>query len=82
MPMYAYKCTDCKKTFEIRHGMFFESQRCIHCYSEDVFRLPSLSERKTTKQGPKVSGKVVDQYISDVKKEIKQEKKKLKEEEL
>tara|TARA_A100001015_G_C14967527_1_gene703645 strand:+ start:1469 stop:1717 length:249 start_codon:yes stop_codon:yes gene_type:complete len=82
MPMYAYKCTDCKKTFEIRHGMFFEAQRCVYCHSEDVFRLPSLSERKTTTQGSKGPGKVVDQYISDVKEEIEQEKKKLKEEEL
>jgi putative FmdB family regulatory protein len=82
MPMYSYKCTDCRKTFEIRHGMFFEGQRCIYCYSEDVFRLPNLSERKASPKDSKTPGKVVDKYISDVKEEIKQEKKELREKEL
>jgi putative FmdB family regulatory protein len=82
MPLYAYKCTDCKRTFEVRHGMFFEDQKCTHCFSLDIFRLPSLSSRKSAVTSPDKVGKVVDKYIADVKEELKQERKTLKEEEL
>jgi len=82
MPLYAYKCTDCNKTFEVRHGMFFEDQKCTYCFSHDVFRLPSLSSRKSTTTSSDKPGKIVDKYISDVKEELKQERKTLKDEEL
>lgn len=82
MPLYSYKCADCKKTFEVRHGMFFEDQKCVHCYSTDIFRLPSLSSKKSITESPSKVGRVVDKYISDVKEELKQERKTLKEEEL
>ena len=81
MPAYYYRCHDCKKDFEVRHGMFFESQKCIFCYSENVFKLPSLSENKVTNKINK-AGKIVDQYIEDAKQELKKEKKSLKTEEL
>ena len=81
MPAYYYRCCDCKRDFEVRHGMFFESQKCIFCYSEDVFKLPSISENKVIKSTNK-PGKIVDQYIKDAKQELKKEKKSLKTEEL
>jgi putative FmdB family regulatory protein len=81
MPAYYYRCHDCKKDFEARHGMFFEGQKCIFCYSENIFKLPSLSENKATKKTNK-AGKIVDQYIKDAKQELKKEKKSLKIEEL
>jgi putative FmdB family regulatory protein len=83
MPVYVYRCHDCKKTFEKRHGMFFEQKRCVHCHSEDIFKVPSVeytSNQPST--GPKKPGKIVDEYIEDVKKEIKAEKKALKNEEM
>ena len=61
--------------------MFFEGQRCIFCYSENIFKLPSLSENKALKKTNK-AGKIVDQYIKDAKQELKKEKKSLKTEEL
>ena len=76
MPLYCYKCTGCEKEFEVRHSMSFEDQDCIFCSSKKVFRIPSLLE-KATKVDKKTVGKVVDQYISDAKKEIKKEKKDL-----
>lgn len=83
MPLYVYSCDDCKHKFEIRHGMFFESQRCVKCHSEFVFKVPSIGESAptTTSSDPKV-GKVVDKYIEDAKNDIKKEKKKLSSEEL
>lgn len=83
MPVYCYRCDDCKKDFEKRHGMFFEGQRCIFCMSENVFRLPfggnaeniNIEEKQKT-------GDIVNKYIKDTKKEIKEYKKNLKKEEL
>ena len=84
MPLYSYGCYDCKKDFEVRHGMFFENQRCLHCNSENVFRYPQGNYIKseiadTNHNRP---GAIVDKYIEDVKKEVKKEKEKLKKESL
>lgn len=81
MPAYCYRCRDCNSEFESRHSMNFDSQLCIFCDSERVFRIPSLSEIKTS-TSVKKPGKVVDNYIRDVKQEIKQEKKELRSREL
>lgn len=85
MPVYTYKCHDCSKIFDVRHGMFFEHQRCVSCQSENVFRLPpagitGIVEKK--EQNSTKPGQVVDQYIKDAKEEVKREKKKLKSEEM
>lgn len=80
MPLYSYKCHACKRTFDVRHGMFFENQRCIHCHSDEVFRLPSEfnfnEKNKNTSTGQRV-GKVVDDYIKEAKKTLQEEKKDL-----
>ena len=62
--------------------MSYEDQKCNSCDSEDVFKIPSLSLNRSTQSRPARVGKVVDEYIHDVKKEIEQEKKRLKSEEL
>lgn len=84
MPLYAYKCSDCGKSFEVRHGMFFEDQRCKYCFSDDVFKITKLeytgSPLKTTSTAK--PGKIVDDYIKEARKEIDQEKKKIKREEM
>tara|TARA_R110000787_G_scaffold107167_1_gene214984 strand:- start:494 stop:685 length:192 start_codon:yes stop_codon:yes gene_type:complete len=63
--------------------MFFEQKQCTHCFSEDIFKVPSVeyTSKKET-DGPHRIGKVVDEYIKDVKEEIKLEKKSLSSEEL
>ncbi len=61
--------------------MFFDSQRCIECHSEFVFRIPSTVSIPPTgeaEDAKKPVGKVVDEYIEETKQEIKKEKKKLK----
>ena len=72
MPTYVYRCHDCKKTFEKKHGMFFEQKVCIHCYGEDIFKVPSLeytNQSKSASNSSKKVGKVVDDYIRDAKEE-------------
>ena len=83
MPVYCYKCKNCESEFEVRHSMSFEGQECLQCKSKDVFRIPSLNSVSTAQltKSRKV-GSVVDDYIKDVKKEVKQEKKRLQSEEL
>ena len=76
MPIYTYKCHTCREIFDVRHGMFFEGQRCTKCHSDDVFRLPSLSEKQVVSDSKK-TGKVVKDYIEKTKKEIKDYKKNL-----
>ena len=83
MPVYVYRCRDCRKTFEKRHGMFFEQKQCVHCFGTDIFKVPSVEYTgKKEEQGKQRTGKVVDEYIRDVKEEIKAEKKNLKSKEL
>ena len=62
--------------------MSYESQRCNSCDSKNVFKIPSLNLSRSIQSRPTRIGKVVDEYIHDAKKEIKEEKKRLKSEEL
>ena len=80
MPTYCYSCSDCSKKFEVRHSMSFEEQLCVHCNSERVFRVPSLG--RTIKEGDFQSrtGKIVDDYIKDAKREVEIEKDNMKRE--
>ncbi len=83
MPVYCYRCDDCKRDFEKRHGMFFEGQRCIFCMSENVFKLPFGGKPEDISITPKQkTGDVVKKFIKDAKKEVKDYKKELKKEEL
>ena len=72
MPVYVYGCRTCKQTFEKRHGMFYQQDRCIHCASEDIYKVPSLQTiKKNSLNSENKPGKIVDQYIRDTKEEIK-----------
>lgn len=82
MPLYCYRCQDCSHEFEVRHSMSFEDQVCTECDSSSVFRLPSLGQTKLSFKSSGKPGKIVDQYIQDVKKELKQEKINLRSEEI
>ena len=62
--------------------MSFEDQRCVVCDSINVFKLPSLSKKKVQLSSQNKPGKIVDEYIRDAKKEIKQQKINLSSEEI
>lgn len=63
--------------------MSYDEQACTKCKSEEVFRVPSLDDTNTsTAFSASRTGKVVDEYIKDVKSEIKKEKKDLRTREL
>jgi putative FmdB family regulatory protein len=83
MPVYCYKCEDCQQEFEVRHSMFYGSQVCVNCASTKIFKIPSFGNpvKKELMKGSK-PGKVVKDYISNAKKEIKIEKDKMKSREI
>lgn len=60
--------------------MNFENQKCLKCESSEVFKIPSLQEKKKKLRHNDKAGQVVDKFIIDTKKELKSEKQKLKQE--
>ena len=80
MPRYAYRCDNCRETFEINHGMFFEQERCIKCHrSGFLVKIPDFTIKKSINPNQdKRAGSVVDEFIEDAKKDLKKQKKNLK----
>ena len=80
MPRYCYRCDNCKETFEVSHGMFFEQERCIKCQSiGHLTKVPDFTIKKahqSTTQKP--AGAIVDEFIEDAKKDLKKQRKDLK----
>ena len=80
VPRYTYRCEHCKEVFEINHGMFFEQERCIKCNTSGFlvkvpdFTIKKQSEKPTSNR----VGAVVDEFIKDAKKDLKQQRKELK----
>lgn len=81
MPKYCYSCKECAASFEVWHPMSFEDQTCVQCNSSEVFRVPSLTKNRQDNK-PSKTGAIVDKYISDVRKEVNQEKINLRNKEL
>lgn len=77
MPVYCYNCRACETSFEVRHSMSFDGQQCTQCGSDNVFKVPSLLDKKQI-SGSNKPGKIVKDYIEDAKEEIKKEKKSMK----
>ena len=76
MPRYIYRCDNCKSTFEISHGMFFEQERCIKCNSVGgLTKIPDFSLKIKKPEQKQKPGKIVDQFIEDAKKDLKNQKK-------
>ena len=83
MPIYCYKCENCLRTFEVKHGMFFEQDQCTLCNKKGFLsRIPALLEKSDTNRFIKKTGDVVKEFIHDAQKEVKEEKKRLSSEEL
>jgi len=76
MPVYCYKCKDCHESFEVKHSMSYEDQVCIVCDSKNVFVIPNLPN-KLAKSENKQVGSIVEEYIEEAKREIKEDKKSL-----
>ena len=80
MPRYTYRCENCKEVFEVNHGMFFEQERCTRCHSiGQLTKIPNFTIKKQTESNSKkATGAIVDEFIKDAKKDLKQQRKELK----
>mgnify|MGYP003127800627 CR=1 FL=1 len=76
MPKYIYRCSECGGEFEVRHSMTEVVGACVLCGSGPVSRVPSLSFSVSKSTN---AGSLVKEYIKDVKRDIQDEKRKLKE---
>jgi len=76
MPRYAYLCEKCNKAFQVAHSIKEKLTDCEECdLGGTLKRVPSMpfvfSEKKR-------AGKLVDKHIEETKKEVEEEKEKLK----
>jgi len=80
MPAYEYSCKFCNEHTTIVHDVGNTVTRCPECAREELSRVYSfsLSRGADSKQRP---GVIVDSFIEEAKKEIKEEKKRLKKKE-
>ena len=77
MPRYVYKCIDCKKHFEVVHGILEDHTTCGFCYSTKLKRVPQMPHiaRQETRKGGKV-GDEVKRAIEENRAVLKEERKK------
>ena len=83
MPKYFYKCLDdeCKQVFEAVHSMKEKLDTCLHC-SGTVERVPMNTVnvfKDSNKQTKQKTGSIVNKSIEEFKKDLKDEKKRLRE---
>ena len=83
MPKYAYHCDSCDSDFEIVHGMTEKINVCELCsISGSLNRIPQMPFflKKTANKTNKV-GSIVEEYIENTKKDLNEEKNRIKKEE-
>lgn len=77
MPRYTYKCNECDEIFEVVHSM---SERLTHCEQcNTIESLVKIPHQIATQFKDKEVGKVIDSYIEEAKEEIREEKRRLQE---
>ena len=80
MPRYTYRCKKCDQVFERTHSMSEKLKDCPLCEAENqLVRIPSKTIKSVSRK--KKVGEVVKQSIEEIKKEVKDEKERMKKEE-
>jgi len=79
MPLYKYKCKECKNIFEKNHSMSERLTDCEHCDTIDSLTKVPFAIATTYKDSS--VGKVVDEHIQDAKRDLEEEKNRMKERE-
>ena len=75
MPKYAYRCEKCEISFETVHSIKEKLVDCKECDTEGALkRVPYVSRFLKTGDPP---GKLVVQHIEETRKEVTEEKEKL-----
>ena len=78
MPRYNYMCESCKEEFVLIHSMNELKKNCHLCgVKESLKKIPSLTLKSVKTVKEKKVGDIVKEYITTVKKEVKEEKESL-----
>ena len=77
MPRYTYRCDVCGNSFEVSHSISEKLTDCECGKEGSLNRIPSLPFRASTKQNNQKSGKLVKEFIEDVREEVKETKKRM-----
>lgn len=76
MPTYRYKCKQCENVFEKTHSMSERLTDCEHCDTiQSLIKVPfciSLTYKDNN------TGKIVEEYIQDAKRDLEEEINKVK----
>jgi putative FmdB family regulatory protein len=78
MPTYQYRCDKCEKIFDIFHAMSESIESCEMCNSP-VIKVPvsGFNITKSNVSRKLKPGKLVTEYIKDVKEDLKEERERL-----
>ena len=80
VPLYDYECFSCGKRFEVFISMNDTQKKCLYCESENINKIVPNAGIKINKNDFKTkTGDVVKKHIEESKKDLRKEKKKLKE---
>ena len=82
MPTYTYECKDCNEIFDEFHSMSETLEKCVKCNSVKIRRIISkqtIRAIKTSSPETKV-GTVVNEYIKNAAEDLKDQKRRLKQE--
>jgi len=82
VPRYLYTCGECAQDMEIRHSWKAQHVQCIFCEGTNLKKRLSpimvINKKKlAAAKGKQKPGTIVNKAIEDSKKELRQEKRKL-----
>ncbi len=78
MPRYTYRCDVCAEYFEVFHSIHDRLIDCKCGSQGSLKRVPSLPFRVSVDRGEQKPGEVVKEFIEDTRREIEEEKRKMK----
>tara|TARA_R100000008_G_scaffold67654_1_gene44750 strand:+ start:318 stop:590 length:273 start_codon:yes stop_codon:yes gene_type:complete len=81
MPKYVYKCTECEKIYEVIHSFGDTIKHCSDINQDsgcdknsEIQRIPQIINLVKKQQKSPQVGQIVDDYIKNTKKEVKEYK--------
>jgi len=76
VPLYIYECDACKGTYELRHSIKEDPERCKECEVEGALRrIPAMPIIiKKEKGTPTKAGELVKKFIEEARRDLKKEK--------
>jgi len=78
MPIYYYNCKSCKEVTKVMHSITVCLTNCEHCEEKDsLVRVPSHFISSSKQTGSKEAGDLVKEKIEEFKKDLDEEKEKL-----